>query len=205
MPDSDITVDGLVVTGGAGQISLTWNSPVDEHTSRGGLPYLQLAAIEIWASRANNRDLPSPIMLGEQPNANTFVHAPVGRGETWYYWLRPRDRSRQYGEWHPISPTSGVKGTESNSDVLFATNGYWRNPAGLILQWGIATAQAGTPTTIAFPLAFPNQCFSVHATPTEMTQLCLYGHPSDASFPGRTGFRFSLSAASSVNWFSIGY
>lgn len=205
MPDSEITVDGLVAQGGAGQVSLTWNSPVDEHTSRGGLPYLQLSAIEIWASPINNRDEPSTVRIGEQPQANSFVHAGLNRGETFYYWIRPRDRSGQYGEWHPTLATDGVVGTESNSDVLFAQDGYWRNPAGLILQWGIASAEADVSTTIDFPLVFPNQCFSVHLTPTSMAQHCIYRHASDDSFPGRTGFRFDLSAASTINWFAIGY
>jgi len=46
-----------------------------------------------------------------------------------------------------------------------AANGYQTLFNGLILQWGnSATVSGGTPTTVTFPIAFPNACFVVLGT-----------------------------------------
>jgi len=50
------------------------------------------------------------------------------------------------------------------SPVFFAslgTNGYMKQPNGLIIQWGAVSCAAGTTSTGTFPIAFPNASFSV--------------------------------------------
>jgi hypothetical protein len=54
----------------------------------------------------------------------------------------------------------------STSGTLLEENGYSRNVDGLITQWGRATLfGGGGSSTITFPMAFPNECFNVVATP----------------------------------------
>ena len=46
--------------------------------------------------------------------------------------------------------------------VSGCTNGYYKLPGGLILQWGYAGNASSGKTTITFPAAFPNYCFNAH-------------------------------------------
>lgn len=141
MADSDITVGGLTAVGGVGQIALSWDKPIDPH-SPGGLPYLQLGAVEVWSAASNDRALATKI--SESGDANSFVHAGLSRGEQRWYWIRPRNRAGSYGEWHPTSATGGVEGVESNNIYLFGQDGFFRNTNGFLTQWGRAVSSTIT-------------------------------------------------------------
>lgn len=158
MADSSITVSGLTATGSIGQISLTWDSPIDPHTP-GGLPTLQFKVTEVWASQTN--EFMTATKIGETPG-NTFVHAGLARGAVWYYWIRTRDRSDLEGE--PFPATLGVSGTEANNDVLLEQVGFFRNSNGLLEQWGFAIADSTGVATTTLPTPF-TQFFSITATP----------------------------------------
>lgn len=139
MADSNITVTGLVAAGGISQVTLNWQPPTDPH-SPGGLPYLQLDAIEIHAASSNNRA--SATKIGEQSIGTNFVHSGLSRAVQRWYWLRPRNRAGKFGEWHPVSATGGVVGQEANSTASLVGNGYFLNKNGLLQQWGSLTTNA---------------------------------------------------------------
>lgn len=162
MADSDITVDGLQAKGGIGQVSLTWNTPVDPH-SPVGLPYLQQRAIEVHASETNDRD--SAVKIGEVLGSNGFIHAGLTTGQSFHYWIKPRNNSGLYGDWFPLSSTGGVNGVEANFDFLLEENGYFKNSNGLIEQWGQATADEFGSISITFPITFPSLVFNFCPTP----------------------------------------
>lgn len=106
MADSDITASGLAATQGTGSVALQWSitNPND-----GGLDYLDLALVEVWASATNNRAAGSKV--GEVAKGqNTFVHT-LAAGTLRYYWVRPKNRAGYYGDWHPLSASAGVSGT----------------------------------------------------------------------------------------------
>lgn len=172
MADSDITVDGLTATGGVGQVSLTWNTPVDPHTP-GGLPALQFEATEIWAGPSNDRDALSTVKIGET-SSTQFIHSGLSRGESNFYWIKPRQRGRVpsdgsevHGEWSPPSATGGVAGTELNTSLLLGPEGYWERPpnGALIENWGsVVTRADGEPVLVDFPKPFPNRCLILSYT-----------------------------------------
>ena len=166
MADSNITISNLTAKGGLGQISLAWDL-VDPNV--GGLPYLQFQAVDVWASRTN--DFATATKIGEA-TANTFTHAGLSRGETWYYWTIPRDRSNLEGARFPFSPTAGVSGTETNDDALLAETGFFQNSNGLLEQWGFTSQYTGQQTVL-FSRRF-SQIFSITATP--------YSHRTDLQF-----------------------
>jgi hypothetical protein len=138
MADSNITVSGLTATGEANQITLAWDTPLDPNVN--GLPYLRFDATEVWKNSTNNRDAPQ--FVGET-SGNIFTHRGVPRGASYYYWVRPRDRSHLYGEWFPASPTAGVVGTEANVvDAVLQPNGFMRYPDGRVEEWGQTISQS---------------------------------------------------------------
>ena len=157
MANSNIVISNLTATGGLGQIALKWDL-VDPNI--GGLPYLQFRITEVWASRTNN--FATATKIGEA-TANAFVHAGLARGETWYYWIVPRDRSNLEGARFPASLTAGVSGTETNSDARLTETGFFKNSNGLLEQWGFASMFTGQQA-VNFPRTF-SQLFSVIATP----------------------------------------
>lgn len=164
MADSNITVGGLVAVGGVGQITLTWDSPVDPHAF-GGLPYLQQSSIEVWASASNNRAVAGKI--AEIGAVNSFIHTGINRGEQKWYWIRPRNIAGNHGEWHPVSPTGGVNGIEATQAIL-SDNGLYTTPNGMVEQWGVISSyelllndpewqyHAGDMKRLIFPTAFDN-------------------------------------------------
>lgn len=135
MADSDITVNGLTASGGVGQVALTWDPAVDPHTP-GGLPYLQMSTIEVWAAASNNRA--AATQIGESAGTR-LVESGLTRAQQRYYWIRPRNKSGLYGEWNPISDVGGVGGQEANNIYDHSTNGYEKSPNGLLFQWGTAS------------------------------------------------------------------
>src|SRR5712692_1283810 len=104
MADSDITVSRLAVSSGIGHNLATW-SVSDPHVRE--LEYLSLAAVELWAASSNDRSLASKIDEGRDKGA----HLALAQGQTFYYWIRPRNKAGFYGDWYPSSATGGVVGT----------------------------------------------------------------------------------------------
>ncbi len=85
----------------------------------------------------------------------------------------------------------------------FAT-GWQKLPGGLILQWGSSAAAPGMSSWI-FPLAFPNNCFSIVATPNASQAAAT----STSCIPALSlsGFTISntLGVAGIFRWIAIGY
>lgn len=171
MADSDIIVGGLTAVGGIGQVALRWSQPIDTHTP-GGLPYLQKAAVEVWAGPANDRGAVTTVKIGEEGDANGFLHSGLARGETHYYWIRARNRAGRYGEWHPLSSYGGVHATES-SILVAADTGYFSTPNGMLEQWGRLNAITDLPLdanrrrVLTFPVPFETKCVDFILTPGE--------------------------------------
>jgi len=113
MADSNITASGLAATSGTGSVSLQWaiTNPND-----GGLAYLDLALVEVWASATNNRSA-ATLAGSAAKGQNTFVHTLEG-GTTRYYWVRPKNAAGYYGDWHPLSASAGVSGTAGVVDEI---------------------------------------------------------------------------------------
>lgn len=113
MADSDITASGLVASEGTGSVALQW-SVANPHEL--GLPYLDLALVEVWASATNNRAA-ATLAGSAAKGQNTFVHTLEG-GTTRYYWVRPKNAAGYYGDWHPLSASAGVSGTAGVVDEI---------------------------------------------------------------------------------------
>jgi hypothetical protein len=105
MADSNITCSGLTARSGVGQLVLQWFTLQPSETA---LPYMALDTVEVWASTTNNRG--AAINVGASGNGQ-FTHADVPAGATRFYWLRPRNASGSYGDWHPLAANAGVAGT----------------------------------------------------------------------------------------------
>ena len=159
---SDITVGGLSAKGANGQIMLTWDPPSDPNV--GGLPYLQLDFVEIWAASENNRA--AAVRIGEQ-NGQTFYETGLERGAERWYWIRCRNKRNRFGEWHPVQADLGVHGIEKNNNFLLDVNGYFVYPNGLIEQWGLATSETDGSLLVTFPFTFPNAVFNFVCMPRQ--------------------------------------
>lgn len=100
MADSDIIVSGLTATAGVGHITLAWTGP-----DVSCLPYLLRDVFEVWASASNNRDAASKI--AEVPGYG-FLHAGLAALTRRYYWVRAKNASGTFGDFHPLSSAAGV-------------------------------------------------------------------------------------------------
>lgn len=206
MADSDITVNGLAAAGGVGQIALAWNPAVDPH-SPGGLPYLQLATIEVWAAPSNNRALSAQI--GESAGTR-LIESGLARAERRYYWLRPRNKAGLFGEWHPLSDIGGVAGQEANNQYDLSTNGYYKFPNGLLFQWG-QLVSSGSVTNSPWNVPFTS-VFHFNATTPQKSVLVpvmLNVTSYDTSgFSLTTTYlisgSFFAASGQAVTWFALG-
>lgn len=86
-----------------------------------------------------------------------------------------------------------------------ATSGYQKLPSGLIIQWGLFTANAAADTVVTFPLAFPNAVYSIVGTVGQPSTLVAF------VTNGNTLTNFNANATSSggrnafaCNWIAIG-
>lgn len=104
MADSDIVVSGLATAAGISYNALSYTT-VDPHED--GLLNQALDVVEVWAALANNRSVATKVAEGNKTNA---LHVALGNAETWFYWIRARNKQGYYGEWHPSGATSGVQG-----------------------------------------------------------------------------------------------
>jgi hypothetical protein len=109
MADSNITVSALSIAPGIGHNLAQWSF---SDPNEKGLSYLQLAAVELWAASSNNRSLATK--AGEA--RDNVAHLGLGLSQTWYYWIRARNKSGLYGDWYPEGATSGVQGTTASFD-----------------------------------------------------------------------------------------
>lgn len=206
MADSDITVNGLIAQGGVGQIALSWNPVTDPHTP-GGLPSLQLATIEVWAASSNNRA--TATRIGESTGTG-LVESGLDRAEQRFYWIRPRTKGGIYGEWHPVSGTLGVVGQEANNEYDLSTNGYYKFPRGLLLQWGSLTS-AGVVTNHPWNVPFTSVFHFNATTPQRSVLLPVF---LNINSYGASGFSLSTTYLNSgsftaafgqpVTWWAIG-
>ena len=86
-----------------------------------------------------------------------------------------------------------------------AQNGWVKFANGLILQWG--TVPPIQKNSVAFPIAFPAACFSVHCNnASESLYTNTYKHTVVTFKIGKTGFSYAFDDASApVQWMAIGY
>lgn len=85
-----------------------------------------------------------------------------------------------------------------------ASNGYYKLPGGVILQWGTTVATASTYTNITLPVAFPTLCAHAEANITESDTT------SRSALKIATGTSvitvYNPNAAGlSMTWFAVGY
>jgi hypothetical protein len=81
-----------------------------------------------------------------------------------------------------------------------AANGYRKNPDGSIDQWGVSAA-SGTFATVTFPIAFPNACFSIVASPLAQTSTYFLSAPSASA----SSFTINIGASGTqFAWRAIG-
>lgn len=194
MADSNISIVGLQATGGVNQIVLQWavNDP-----NVNGLPYFRFDIAEIWASPAST--MSGEAKIGEASTA--FVHLPLSRGDKRYYRVRPRDLSGRLGDF-----TDVVNATEISGDVLLASNGYWKHPSGLYLQWGNASVTGFA--NVPFPITFPNACFAIVAIPRTVVPLVIFNFLrgfNRVSFDYLCVNNSGGDASTSIQWLAVGY
>jgi len=109
--------------------------------------------------------------------------------------------SASLGEFVLVGQTAGplqvVPATKSNQAVnlgQFAASisgsGYQTHSSGLIIQWGnYSTSGTQSGTTVTFPLAFPNNCFSVSLAPATNNNTLPFGTADSLGVPpSKTGF-----------------
>lgn len=64
-----------------------------------------------------------------------------------------------------ISPATLAQALKGSNQSL-AASGYQKLPGGLIIQWGTGTTVSGGPTSVTFPIAFPNTTLTAALTIT---------------------------------------
>ena len=67
-----------------------------------------------------------------------------------------------------VSPAKIKAAIEAGGSSSIATNGYQVLPSGLYIQWGQVTGvNVEQLKTVSFPIAFPNEVFSINLTPKD--------------------------------------
>jgi len=96
--------------------------------------------------------------------------------------------------------------TASGFSISLLANGYIKLPAwlgGLIVQWGTSAA-ATSGTIVTFPIMFPNECLSVHSSPTNSpTTPSVFCSSSQVSTSQMKVWGSGASVTAS--WVAIGY
>jgi predicted phage tail protein len=102
-------------------IVLSWTNPTS----------IDLDVVEVWASQRNDRSTATMVGTAKatpgQPQS--WTHTGLGSGETWYYWLRTRDRTGNVGNFRPLNPLAGVSATTQlidESDLAATAEGTTR-------------------------------------------------------------------------------
>ncbi len=131
MPVGSVTLSGLAVAPGLGQVVLTW--------ATSGLQAFAVAT-EIWASQTN--DVTTAANFGEvAPSVTTFTRIVSPQAGAFYYWIRSRDILNGYSAWQP-GPTSGVQATANNIPGLTGQNF-------TLINGTITSSVAGNAVTLA--------------------------------------------------------
>ena len=101
--------------------------------------------------------------------------------------------------WQTFS--GGTAQTSSN-----AANGWWKcNDTGVIMQWGYNAGLSPTVRTASFPIAFPNACTSVSASPYDGTVTGATYCPK-IRVPSTTSFQYNSGSTDvGIYWIAIGY
>lgn len=112
------------------------------------------------------------------------------------------------GAWEVISgSSSSVLGSASSFAASLAANGYQKLPSGLIIQWGSFNgAGSGATTTVTFPIAFPNNRFTVSAIGAAANNVMGSVWRDSAPSPNPlTQFAFATNTLSNiVFWIAVG-
>ena len=84
-----------------------------------------------------------------------------------------------------------------------ATNGYYKLPGGLIIQWGFDTQSGAGPFTVNLPTAFSTACYTVNINSTDATGAV---YASLNASPGATSFQYrkSSSGTQTQYWTALG-
>jgi hypothetical protein len=98
---------------------------------------------------------------------------------------------------------TGVLGYMQSFGASNTTNGYGRQPNGLIEQWGYSVGQSSNNNVVTFPVAFPNALHSVTSMLINSSN-----YPATIKTTSQTGFtweRVSGSTGFSILWMAKGY
>ncbi|NHR07636.1 hypothetical protein HA052_20825 [Chromobacterium haemolyticum] len=98
---------------------------------------------------------------------------------------------------------SGAERYRQDFNSSLASSGYQKLPSGLIIQWGQTNTSTGGSVAITYPLAFPNNVFSLIAGSNSGigSNLIASSYPP---FP-KTGFTaYSNNGAIQLSWLAIG-
>lgn len=139
---TNISVSGLTANSGVKQVTLTWETLTPGCSGPGGLPYLGISTVEVWASATNQRA--SAVKLGVSPSG-IYVHSGLSTSQTYYYWVRPVDASGQLGSYFPVSATSGIVGTTQNEVPPAGSVGTTQIAPNAVTNTQIADGSISTP------------------------------------------------------------
>ena len=115
----------------------------------------------------------------------------------------------------PTAPTAAT-GTQTTqlATTSFANpafnasgNGYVKLPSGIIFQWGTGNTSSSNPATVTFPIAFPNNCFSITATVSGVSdgkRSAGIGTFSTSSATVYTGEGSGGNEPFNFNWLAVG-
>ena len=127
----------------------------------------------------------------------------IGR---WIRWAEDRIEGLQYAD--EAEALAGeaedrVIAPARFGDQSLTTDGYQVLPGGLIIQWG--SGFANEANTINFPIAFPNNSFSVTAADTGSTpHIITINSSSDTSFDVLIFNTSGNPASTGFNWIAVG-
>lgn len=99
-----LLVTSLTATPGLGQVILAYTCAVPG----------DVAAVEIWASKTNDRS--AAAHYGDCPSPTSFTHVISPQAGSFFYWVRAKDAlGSNIGDWYPASSTAGVQATWNNA------------------------------------------------------------------------------------------
>lgn len=85
-----------------------------------------------------------------------------------------------------------------------SSNGYQKLAGGLILQWGSVSVPGGGGTsTISFPIAFPNACFSIQ--PGNPASIVKIDNINQNTFDIDNNDSMGNPSPGTLYWFAIGH
>lgn len=91
------------------------------------------------------------------------------------------------------------------SNVSLASGGYQKLPSGLIVQWGVATVNAGTVTTVTRPVSFPTVTLTLIATASNSAATASQYATAYNISNSQHGISINTGTSLSVYWLAIGY